>query len=141
MTDEAVPREEAKNPGEGVKNPHEGVKNRAMAARGSVFQFPAVVAICLYLVLLGFVNIFGVAGGQIRPVYLVFSAIFFAVAGGLLLMLRWAWTLALAAVVFLMGLFFWKFYTQSQTPFLFQGLLNLVFFLYLVRPAVREKLR
>jgi len=100
-----------------------------------------VVAIGLYLIVLAFVNIFGVVGGQIRPVYLVFSAIFFAVACGLLLMLRWAWTLALAAVVFLMGLFFWKFYTQHQSPFVFQGLLNLVFFLYLARPEVREKLR
>jgi len=111
------------------------------APRSNVFQFPAVVAIGLYLIVLAFVNIFGVVGGQIRPVYLVFSAIFFAVACGLLLMLRWAWTLALAAVVFLMGLFFWKFYTQHQSPFVFQGLLNLVFFLYLARPEVREKLR
>ena len=119
----------------------EGAKRLPKATRTNAFQFPAVVAIGLYLILLAFVNIFGVVGGQIRPVYLMFSAVFFAVAAGLLLMLRWAWTLALAAVVFLMGLFFWKFYTQHQSPFLFQGLLNLVFFLYLARPEVREKLR
>ena len=120
---------------------NETVKKLPKALRSSVFQFPAVVAIGLYLIVLALVNIVGVAGGQIRPVYLVFSAIFFAVALGLLLMLRWAWSLALAAVVFLMGLFFWRFYTQHETPFIFQGLLNLVFFLYLVRPEVREKLR
>jgi hypothetical protein len=57
------------------------------------------------------------------------------------MMFRWAWSFALAAAVFLMGLFFWRFYTQHETPFIFQGLLNLVFFLYLVRPEVREKLR
>jgi hypothetical protein len=119
----------------------EAEKTRPKGMRLDVFQFPAVVAIGLYLIVLGVVNILGVAGGQIRPVYLAFSAVFFAVAFGLLLMLRWAWSLALAAVVFLMGLFFWKFYTQHQSPFLFQGLLNMVFFLYLVRPKVREKLR
>jgi hypothetical protein len=127
MTDEARTNETGKKP--------------PRALRSNVFQFPAVVAIGLYLVVLALVNIVGVAGGQIRPVYLVFSAIFFAVALGLLLMLRWAWSLALAAVVFLMGLFFWRFYTQHETPFVFQGVLNLVFFLYLVRPEVREKLR
>jgi hypothetical protein len=55
--------------------------------------------------------------------------------------LRWAWALTLAAVVLLAGLFFLKFYADRQLPFIVQGLMNLVFFLYLVRPEVREKLR
>jgi len=109
--------------------------------RPSVFQLPAVAAICIYLFVLALVNIVGVAGGQIRPVYLIFSAIFFAASFGLLMLMRWAWTLALAAVVFLMGLFMWKFYTQHEVPFIVQGLLNMVFFLYLARTEVREKLR
>jgi hypothetical protein len=35
----------------------------------------------------------------------------------------------------------WVFSAQHQGAALVQGLLNLVFFLYLVRPEVREKLR
>jgi len=49
--------------------------------------------------------------------------------------------MTLAAVVLLACLFAWQFSTQHAFPFIVQGLLNLVFFLYLVRPEVREKLR
>jgi hypothetical protein len=106
-----------------------------------LLQLPGLAAIGLYMFVLALVNIFAVVGGQIRPIYLVFSAIFFAAAFGLLLMMRWAWTLTLAAVVLLAGLFLWKFSVQHQLPFIAQGLLNTIFFLYLVRPEVREKLR
>ena len=106
-----------------------------------LLRLPGLAAIGLYMLVLAVVNIFAVVGGHIRPFYLVFSAIFFAAAFGLLLLMRWAWTLALAAVVLLMGLFLWKFSMQQQLPFIAQGLLNMIFFLYLVRPEVREKLR
>jgi hypothetical protein len=106
-----------------------------------LLQLPGVAAIGLYMFVLALVDIFAVAGGQIRPFYLVFSAIFFAAAFGLLMLMRWAWTLTLAAVVLLAGLFLWKFSVQHQMPFIVQGLLNTIFFLYLVRPEVREKLR
>jgi len=44
--------------------------------------------------------------------------------------------------VFLLAVYdLWIFASQHQPPALVQGLLNLVFFLYLVRPEVREKLR
>ena len=54
--------------------------------------------------------------------------------------LRWAWSLTLAAVVLLAGLFFWKFAASHDFPYVIQGLLNLVFF-YLLRTEVRERLR
>jgi hypothetical protein len=57
------------------------------------------------------------------------------------LLLRWAWALALGAVFLLSGYNLWIFSTQHQGPALVQGLLNLVFFLYMVRTEVREKLR
>jgi hypothetical protein len=106
-----------------------------------LLHLPGLAAIGLYMLVLAVVNVFAVVAGQIRPFYLVFSAIFFAASFGLLLMMRWAWTLTLAAVVLLMGLFLWKFSVQHQLPFIVQGLLNTIFFLYLVRPEVREKLR
>ena len=39
------------------------------------------------------------------------------------------------------GLNIWIFSAQHEAPALVQGLFNLVFFLYLVRPEVREKLK
>jgi hypothetical protein len=56
-------------------------------------------------------------------------------------LLRWAWALALAAVAMLAASFFWAFSTQESDAALVQGLLNLVFFLYLVRSELREKMR
>jgi hypothetical protein len=56
-------------------------------------------------------------------------------------MLRWAWALTLAAVALSAGSFLWGYSTQHAFPSLVQGLLNLVFFLYLVRTDVREQLR
>jgi hypothetical protein len=115
--------------------------NRSLIPRRELLPLPALVAISLYMVVLAIVDVVGVVDGQFRPFYLVLAALFLAAAAGLLLLFRWAWALTLAAVVLLAGLFFFKFYTDQQLPFIIQGLMNLVFFLYLVRPEVREKLR
>ena len=112
-----------------------------LAPRRELLPLPALLAISLYMVVLAVVDIIGVVNGQFRPIYLVLAALFLAAAGGLLMLFRWAWSLTLAAVVLLAGLFFFKFYTDQQFPYIIQGLMNLVFFLYLVRPEVREKLR
>lgn len=101
---------------------------------------PALAVIALYMfVLAGFV-IVGVVHGYVRPVYLTFAAAFITAALGLVMLFRWAWNLTLAAVVLLIGLFFWRFTSQHDTPSIVQGLLNLVIFLYLVRPEVRSHL-
>jgi hypothetical protein len=57
------------------------------------------------------------------------------------MLMRWAWALTLGAV-FLMAVYnMWIFSSQHLAPALVQGLLNWVFFLYLVRTEVRSKLR
>lgn len=109
--------------------------------RARLRQFPGLVAISLYMVLLAGVFCFNVAAGRMEPIYLVFSCFFVASSLGLLFMLRWAWALALAAVAMLAASFFWAFSTQGSDSALVQGLLNLVFFLYLVRSELREKMR
>jgi hypothetical protein len=102
---------------------------------------PGVAAIALYMILLAGINVINVVRGDARPAYLVFSAAFLAAGAGLLMMFRWAWTLSLAAAVLMAGMFFWKFSMEHQAPWVVQGLLNLIFFLYLIRPEVRAKLR
>ncbi len=57
------------------------------------------------------------------------------------MLFRWAWAMALAAVLLLAGYNLWIAVALRQPPSAIQGLLNFVFFLYLVRPDVREKLR
>ena len=112
---------------------------RSASRKGGLL--PGLVAIAVYLLLLAAVNIVGVAHGQSHPLYLVFSAVFIAAALGLVRLLRWAWALALATMALLAAAFFWQFAKLHLGPFLVQGLLNLVFFLYLVRAEVRVRLR
>jgi glycerol-3-phosphate acyltransferase PlsY len=110
-------------------------------ARRELLPLPGLAVIALYMLVLSGVDILGIAGGHIRPTYLIFAALFIAAGLGLLLLFRWAWTLTLAAVVLLMGLFLWRFSSERDLPSLAQGLLNLVIFLYLIRPEVRTHLR
>ena len=102
---------------------------------------PGVAAISLYLLLLSGVLIIGVAGGHYPPVFLVLPAAFIAASAGLLMLLRWAWALSLSAVLLLACYNLWTFSTHHFAPGLVQGLLNLVFFFYLIRTEVREKLQ
>lgn len=106
-----------------------------------LIPLPGLAAIALYMLVLAGVGIVGVAGGHVPRVYLLFAAAFVTAGLGLMLLLRWAWALTLAAVLLLAGLFLWRFSTGHALPYIVQGLLNLVFFLYLIRPEVREKLR
>ena len=81
-----------------------------------------------------------VSGRHYPPLFLLLAAGFITASAGLLRLLRWAWALALSAVFLLAVYNLWFFLSQHQFSALIQGLLNLVFFLYLVRPEVRERL-
>ena len=103
---------------------------------------PGVAAICFYLLLLSGVIVFGVVnGGHYPPIFLVLAALFITASAGLFVSFRWAWALALSAVFLLTAYNGWLFAAQHQAPAAVQGLLNFVFFLYLIRPEVRERLR
>jgi hypothetical protein len=107
----------------------------------ALLSLPGLAAIALYLLLLAGICILWVVNGTFRPTYLVFSAFFITASLGLLRLFRWAWAMALAAVVLLAATFMWEFTIGHQYPYLVQGLLNLVFFLYLIRTEVRSKLK
>jgi hypothetical protein len=106
------------------------------------FPLPGLLAISLYLLVLAGVIILGVVSGRhYPPLFLILAATFMTASAGLILLLRWAWAMALAAVFLLVCYNVWIFSVQHLAPALVQGLLNLVFFLYLIRTEVREKLR
>ncbi|MDE3187932.1 MAG: hypothetical protein KGM96_10480 [Acidobacteriota bacterium] len=107
-----------------------------------LLPLPGMAAIGLYLLLLAGVIILGVVSGRrFPPLFLLFAAAFIATSAGLLMRFRWAWASALAAALLLACYNLWIFSTLHAAPALVQGLLNLVFFLYLVRTEVREALR
>jgi hypothetical protein len=138
MSDET--RNDSDSPGE----PAETARPEPAPAQPKMpelLPLPGLAAIALYMLLLAGVSILGVVNGAFRPGYLLFSAFFITAALGMLRLLRWAWAMALAAVVLLVAMFTWRFTTGHQFPYLVQGLLNLVFFLYLIRPEVRSKLK
>lgn len=113
----------------------------ASTVKRELLPLPGLAAISLYMLLLAVVIVVGVVGRHYPPILLVLPVFLIAASGGLLLLLRWAWALALAAVLMLSGYNLWIFARMHMFAALVQGLLNLVFFLYLVRTEVREKLR
>jgi hypothetical protein len=106
-----------------------------------LLSLPGLAAIAFYLLLLAVIIVVGVVSGHYPPVFVVLPVFLFAACGGLLMLFRWAWALALAAMLMLSCYNLWIFARLHAAPALVQGLLNLVFFFYLVRTEVREKLR
>lgn len=107
----------------------------------SAWPLPGMIAIGLYMLVLAAVVSFGVVGGHIPQIFLVLVPLFVTATFGLLRMFRWAWALTLAAVFLLMTYDLWLFFEMKEPGGAVQGLLNLVFFLYLVRVDVRGRLR
>ncbi len=115
--------------------------DRRRLQKPGLLKFPGLIAISIYMLLVATITVIYVVKYHAGFLYLLFPIFFVAAALGLLKMLRWAWALALAAVALAAGSFLWLFSTQHTFPSLVQGLINLVFFLYLVRTDVREALK
>jgi hypothetical protein len=125
----------------GEVEPAEEGRVEVPAVKRELLPLPGLAAISLYLLLLSIVIVVGVVGRHYPIIFLVLPVFLLAACGGLLMRFRWAWSLALAAVLLLSCYNLWIFAQVHMVPALFQGLLNLVFFFYLVRMEVREKLR
>jgi hypothetical protein len=109
-------------------------------------MLPGVAGICLFMVVLTTMNAiaalqgkFGVGNGK----YGVLALCTLLAAGifGLLRMRRWGWALVLGGCLTLCLGNLFVFEKTHAGPFLLQGLFALVFFLYLVRTEVRDRLR
>ena len=55
-------------------------------------------------------------------------------------MQRWGHAIVLAGCLLLSASYFYAFSKTRQLPFIVQGLFALLFFLYLVRPEVRDRM-
>jgi hypothetical protein len=109
-------------------------------------MLPGVAGICLFMLLLTTINAiaalqgkFGTGNGK----YGVLALCTLLALGilGLLRLRRWGWALVLGGCLSLFVGNLFVFEKTHAGPFLLQGLFALVFFLYLVRTEVRDRLR
>jgi hypothetical protein len=102
---------------------------------------PAMAGIALYMFVLAGVVGFGAATGRFPRLFLIVCVLFVAGAVGLIRLYRWGWALTAAASFLLMSYGIWAYIHTRMAAALVMSFLNLIFFLYLVRPEVRERLR
>ena len=102
---------------------------------------PGMAGIALYMLVLSAVIAFGVIGHHYPPLLLIVSGLTAYASFGLLRQRRWGWALSLAATFLLMIYQFYLLFRLHETPRGIMGALNLVLFLYLVRPEVIERLK
>ena len=112
-------------------------------ARG---MLPGVAGIAMFMLLLTMINAFAALRGTFgdgRGKYGALALCTLLAAGvfGLLRLRRWGWALVLGGCVMLCAGNLFVFQRTHGAPFLVQGLFALVFFLYLVRTEVRDRLR
>jgi drug/metabolite transporter (DMT)-like permease len=109
-------------------------------------MLPGVAGICLFMVVLTTINAIAALQGKFgasNAKYGVLALCTLLAAGifGLLRMRRWGWALVLGGCLTLCLGNLFVFEKTHAGPFLLQGLFALVFFLYLVRTEVRDRLR
>ncbi len=100
-----------------------------------------MAGIALYMLAISAVIAFGVMGHHYPPLLLIISGLTACASFGLLRQQRWGWALSLAATFLLMIFQFYILFRFHQASAGFLGALNLILFLYLVRPEVIERLR
>jgi glycerol-3-phosphate acyltransferase PlsY len=102
---------------------------------------PGMAGIALYMLGLSAVIAFGVVGHHYPPLLLIVSGLTACASFGLLRQTRWGWALSLAATLLLMMYQFYIVFRLHELPAGIMGALNLVLFLYLIRPEVIERLK
>jgi hypothetical protein len=107
---------------------------------------PGMAAISLYMLALSLVGVAGVLTGHYprgaaRIGILILCSVF-AIAGlGLIRLRRWGWALTLGAVFCSVCYWSYSLFRFHQPQGAVWAVINLIFFLYLVRPEVTGRLR
>ena len=120
--------------------PRDAAKPHA-SEEGRRRPLPGIAAISLWMFFLCLMGVLGTSMHKLPHIALLFC-VAFAVAGyGLMLQRRWGWALSLAAV-FLSSLYaLYMVVERHQLPMLLSAVVNLILFLYLIRPEVRLRMR
>ncbi|HEX4154290.1 MAG TPA: hypothetical protein VHY48_01635 [Acidobacteriaceae bacterium] len=109
-------------------------------------MLPGMALIAMYLLVLAMINAFAAAAGKygLGPAkYSILAICSLLVVGvfGLLRLLRWGWAIVSAGCLLMAAGYFYGFHRTHITPYIIQGLFAMVFFLYLSRTEVRDRLR
>jgi hypothetical protein len=108
---------------------------------------PGMAMICVFLLLIAMINAFAALRGQFAggtaTRYSIFGVCTLMILGvfGLLRLKRWGWSIVTAGCVLMAAGYFFLFVRTHVGPYLVQGLFDMLFFLYLSRTEVRERLR
>ncbi|HLH33124.1 MAG TPA: DUF2127 domain-containing protein [Alloacidobacterium sp.] len=109
--------------------------------RQIIGPLPGMAAVALWMILLSCIGMYGVMTRRL-PALTIIICVFFALAStGLIRQRRWGWALSLAAVFLSMCYEAYVILRFHQLQLIIMVFVNLVFFLYLVRPQVIERLR
>ena len=108
-------------------------------------MLPGVAGIAMFLLLLTLINVFAALKNSFGTRYgkygvLALCTILVIGLFGLLRMRRWGHAIVLAGCVLLSASYFYVFSRAHQAPLIVQGAFMLLFFLYLVRPEVRDRM-
>ena len=123
---------------------HETPQTQAPILTGGIL--PGMAAISMFLLLVTMLNAFAALRGIFgtgAAKYGIFGVCTLLVVGvfGFLRLRRWGWALVTAGCL-VMALGDIYYFSHSHVAFfIVRGLLELCFFLYLIRPQVRERLR
>jgi hypothetical protein len=109
-------------------------------------MLPGLAGICMFMIFMTMVNVYaGLHGayGEGRPKYAVLGLCTLLAVGifGLLRLAKWGWALVTAGCLLLSLGDFYYFERSHLGFFLVRALFSLLFFLYLVRTEVRDRLR
>jgi hypothetical protein len=109
-------------------------------------MLPGMALIGVYLLVLAMLNAFAAMHGtfgQGAARYSILGVCTLLAVGvfGMLRLLRWGWALVSAGCLLMATGYFYAFHRTHIPPYIINGLFALVFFLYLSRTEVRERLR
>jgi hypothetical protein len=108
-------------------------------------MLPGVAGIALFLLVFTLINVFAALSNSFGATAIKFGILALCtilVVGifGLLKMRRWGYSIVLAGCLLMSASYFYVFTRIHQGPMIVQGCFMLVFFFYLVRPEVRDRM-
>jgi hypothetical protein len=102
---------------------------------------PGMAAIALWMLALAVLGVVGVLTHRYPTPVLALCTVFAAAGLGMIQRRRWGWALTLGAVFCSMCFGCYNLFRFHQAQWVVMVVINLVFFLYLVRGEVIERLR
>ena len=102
---------------------------------------PGMAVICIWMLALCGLGLIGIITHSLPPSVMILCLFYAIAANGLLKLRRWGWALALAAAFLSMCYGLYMLFRFHQGPMIVMVVVNLIFFLYLVRPEVLERVK